>query len=430
MPDLDADEQRVLDEHISSREVGRALPGPLYRDELIYRAEISRIWRRGWLFAGFGCEIPKPGDYFTFELDGDSLILIRDEDGRVRALYNVCRHRGTTLMDDSSGCVASIVCPYHQWTYARDGSLLGFRGMQDGIDKSQLGLHPAHLEEVDGLIFVSLADNPPDFLPAYQLMAPAVRPQGFARAKVAKVLEYEIQANWKLVWDNNRECFHCNVNHPQYIKANFDHYNADDTSDRIRASIDAAVARSEQKWSASGLEVTHKDTGIARFPDSERGIWFSANRTTLVDGFVTESMDGKQVAPLMGDYVDPDVGTLRLRTLPNFWCHASCDHAVSARLLPAGRGLTKARSTWLVHEDAVEGKDYQLEELLPFWQLTNEQDWDLCARAQRGIRSSRYTPGPLSIHKEYNVAGFHDWVLSELGKNESDYSLTRSPRGS
>ncbi len=417
MQNLDATQEQLLREHIKSRQDGHAFPGPFYRDELIYRAEMERIWRRGWLFAGLSCEVPKPGDYFTFELDGDSLIIIRDDEGAVRALYNVCRHRGTALLDENSGCVGSIVCPYHQWTYALDGSLTGFRGMQDGIDKGELSLHRAHLEDVEGMIFVSLAAEPPEFRPAYDLLAPAARPQGFTRSKVAKALEYEIHANWKLVWDNNRECFHCNVNHPQYIKANFDHYNADDTNDRVRGSIDAAVAASEAKWSASGLQVTHKDTGIALFPDSERGIWYSANRTTLADGFVTESMDGKQVAPLMGDYVDADVGTLRMRTLPNFWCHASCDHAVTARLLPAGRGLTKARSLWLVHEDAVEGVDYHLEDLLPFWRLTNEQDWELCARAQRGIRSSRYTPGPLSTYKEYNVEGFQKWVLAELARD-------------
>ena len=113
---------------------------------------------------------------------------------------------------------------------------------------------------------------------------------------------------------------------------------------------------------------------MTRFPDAERNIWFSANRTPLVDGYVSETMDGKQVAPLMGDYQDTDVGTLRIRTLPNFWNHSSCDHAVSTRLLPAGPQLTAIRVQWLVHHDAIEGRDYQLEKLMPFWQLTSEQD--------------------------------------------------------
>ena len=222
------------------------------------------------------------------------------------------------------------------------------------------------------------------------------------------------------MWENNRECYHCNSNHPQYIKANFDHYNANDTSERIQAQMEAAIARSEEKWAACGLAVTHKQTGMTLFPDADRNIWYSANRTPLVDGFVSETMEGKQVAPLMGDYTDSDVGTyLPQITAP---CPTSgtipdcrIRHAVSTRLLPAGPQLTKARVTWLVHEDAEEGRDYTLEDLLPFWQLTSEQDWEICANQQRGVESSRYQPGPYSPYKEYNVDRFVQWYLKQLG---------------
>ena len=125
-------------------------------------------------------------------------------------------------------------------------------------------------------------------------------------------------------------------------------------------------------------------------------------------------MDGKQVAPLMGDYQDTDVGTLRIRTLPNFWNHSSCDHAVSTRLLPAGPQLTAIRVQWLVHHDALEGRDYQLERLMPFWQLTSEQDWKICERQQRGVSSSAYVPGPYSAYKEYNVDSFVQWYIKRL----------------
>jgi Rieske 2Fe-2S family protein len=265
------------------------------------------------------------------------------------------------------------------------------------------------VEEVEGLVFITLAEKPADFQEAREDLAPLLKPQGFRRAKAAKTIDYDIRANWKVVWENNRECYHCNVNHPQYIKANFDHYNADDTTARIRQEIEAETTRSERKWAASGLAVTHKQTGMTVFPAQR---WYSANRTPLISGYVSESMDGRQVAPLMGDYTDPDVGTLRMRALPNFWNHSSCDHGVTTRLLPAGPELTRARVTWLVDEKAVEGKDYQLEKLLPFWQLTSEQDWQICEWAQRGIRSSAYSPGPYSTYKEYNVQGFVKWYLS------------------
>jgi len=380
----------------------------------VYRADIELIWRRGWLFVGHTCEIPRPGDYVTFSVDNDSLIVIRDDDEQIHALWNVCRHRGTQICSESQGRAGRLVCPYHQWTYARDGSLVSCRGMQDDIDKAELGLQRAHVRQLEGLIFVSLADEPVDFSEAANTIGPMARPQGLERAKVAKIVDYDVAANWKLVWENNRECYHCNVNHPQYIKANFDHYNADDTSERVRARISQAVARSEEKWAAAGLAVSHRRSGMTQFPDVEKGCWFAANRTPLVEGYVSETMDGSQVAPLMGDYTDADVGTMRIRTLPNMWHHASCDHAVSTRLLPAGVQHTSVRVTWLVDEKAVEGRDYRLADIMPFWQLTSEQDWDLCVAAQKGVNSSRYVPGPFSTFKEYNVDAFVRWCLQQL----------------
>jgi Rieske 2Fe-2S family protein len=286
--------------------------------------------------------------------------------------------------------------------------------MQEDLDKSQLGLLRAPVRELAGMIFVSLADNSPDFDAAAEALAPMLRPQGLERAKVAKVVDYDVAANWKIVWENNRECYHCNVNHPQYIKANFDHFNADDTNERVRSRLEKAVARSEEKWAEAGLAVSHRQSGMTQFPGPGPDGWFAANRTPLVEGFHSETLDGRQAAPLMGDYTDADVGTLRVRTLPNMWNHSSCDHAVTTRLLPAARLRTAVRVTWLVDREAVEGRDYRLEEIMPFWQLTSEQDWALCEQAQKGMNSSHYVPGPFSTYKEYNVDAFVRWCLEQL----------------
>ena len=405
--------QGELAHHLAPYRPGWSLPRAFYSDEALYRVDVERIWRRGWLFAGHGCELRNPGDWLTVQVDTDSIIVIRGDDGRVRALHTVCRHRGSQLVTPGRGSAKRIVCPYHQWTYDTAGALTFCRGMHD-IDKSQFSLKKVHCETVEGLIFISLAPEAPPFGQARELMAPFLKPQGFARSKVAKQVDYEIAANWKLVWENNRECFHCNVNHPQYIKANWDHYNADDTSADVKAAMEVVVKRSEAKWAAAGLAVSHRDTGMTQFPDAERGIWYSANRTALVDGWVSESMDGAQVSTLMGDYRDPDVGTVRARTLPNFWNHSSCDHGVSTLLLPAGPRKTLARVTWLVHEDAVEGRDYDLGKLMPFWQLTSEQDWAICERQQKGVDSTGYVPGPYSKFKEYNVDAFVQWYVKTL----------------
>lgn len=400
-------------EAVERRVPNHSLEGGFYHREDVYRLDVERVWRRGWLFAGHACEIPYPGDFFTMEVDTDPLLIVRGDDGAVRAFHNVCRHRGSLLCEAAQGHAGRIVCPYHQWSYGRDGRLLAARGMHQGFDRTPYGLVPVHLRELEGLIYVSLADEPDDFEAAQYLMGPAARPQALGRAKLAHAIDYEVAGNWKLVWENNRECYHCDVNHPEYIRANFDRYNAEDTPRRVQGEIALAVRRSQARWADLGLAVTHCDTGMAPFPSGTT--WYSANRTTLVEGFVSETLDGRRVAPLMGDYPDPDVGTLRLRTLPNFWNHSSCDHAVSTRLLPAGPQMTRVRVSWLVHEDAEPGKDYRLEELLPFWQRTSEQDWAIVKNAQRGVNSRAYRPGPFSATKEYNVEAFIRWYLAQIG---------------
>src|SRR5512142_1135974 len=189
MLSLSAAELLHLKQLIELRQPGHGLPRPLYHDELLYRAEMDGIWRTGWLYAGASVQIPNPGDYFLFEVDGDSMIIVRDKEGEVQALYNVCRHRGSLICEVPEGHVKRWICPYHQWTYDINGKLLLWRGMQEGLDKSQLGLHHAHAREVEGMVFISLAKEPMDVEPAYETIAPVVRPQGLKHARVAKIME-------------------------------------------------------------------------------------------------------------------------------------------------------------------------------------------------------------------------------------------------
>lgn len=400
----------------SAYEPGFGLPGEFYSDSSIYAADVDHVWRSGWLFAAHTCEIPEPGDYLTFAVGPDPIVVIRGDDHQVRAFHNLCSHRGTLLCQESAGRVGrALVCPYHQWTYSRDGKLMACRGMHDEVDKSSLGLQPVAVEVVAGMIYISLSANPPDFANARGALSSA-QPHAFDRAKVAKAVEYQIEANWKIVWENNRECYHCDVNHPQYVKANFDTADAEQDTPENRQAVADALAR----WSAAGVAVTHNRGGLARFPDVENGVWCSASRTLQVQGYESESMDGRRVAPQMGTFTESDVGVLRMRSLPNFWNHTSCDHAVTTRLLPGGQRLTRARVIWLVDRDAVEGRDYQLEKLMPFWQLTSEQDWRLCEMVQRGVDSAAYRPGPFSRLWEYNVQGFVEWYIRQMsGERQS-----------
>jgi Rieske 2Fe-2S family protein len=407
-------EELLLERLIAEHKPGYALQREFQTAPGIYQLDLERIWRRGWLFAGHTCQVKQPGDYFVLDIADDSLVVIRGDDARIHALHNTCRHRGMRVCQAEAGHVGRIVCPYHQWSYARSGELVACGGMDkdDDLDPTRFGLHRAHVREVAGLIFVCLAVDPAPFDEAERALAPRLRPQGFERAKVAAVRNYEVRANWKLIWENNRECWHCHANHPQYVQANWDDAPIDDAG--LGREIEAHARAISARLEAHGLAIDHQEAGMVRFPSPD--CWWSINRTPLVPGWVTESMDGRPVAPIMGDYPMRDVGTLRVRTMPNFWNHSSSDHSVSTRLVPAGPRRTFAQVQWLVHEDAVEGKDYELDTLLPFWGLTSEQDWDLCARNQTGVSSPAFTPGPYSTKREYNVIRYTEWYLHEVAR--------------
>lgn len=397
------------------RQPWRGLPREAYHAPDLYAAELQRFWHGGWLYAGPEADLARPGAFFTVPLDSAPLLVVRGDDGVVRAFHNVCTHRGTLLCPDEHGQVGrAFVCHYHQWAFSRQGELLACRGMPPGQAVGELGLLPVHAVAVAGMVFVSAAGTPPDFSAARTALS-AAEVQGFRRAKVARHIDYEVRANWKLVWENNRECYHCDANHPEYIKANFDIHEGERATAEVESRLAAIAARSEAYWASEGLSVKHTQAGLARFPDPDTGAWCSSSRTVMVEGYESESLDGKRVAPLMGDCQSPEAGVLRLRALPNFWCHASCDHAVITRLLPAGPRLTLARVTWLVDQDAVEGVDYQLDRVLPFWQRTSEQDWRLCELAQRGVDSIAYRPGPLSPTREYNLEAFLRWYCRRMG---------------
>src|SRR5215831_1735528 len=316
-----ADAQALLGRLVAGHRPGYALARQFQTDLGVYQLDIERIWRRGWLFAGHTCQVKNPGDYFVFDVDLDSIIVIRADDGQIYALHNTCRHRGMKVCEVEAGHVGRIVCPYHQWTYARDGELLACGGMdRDGeVDPRRFGLRRAHVRSVEGLIFICLAEKPPPFAAAGRSLGELLQPQGLERAKVAASRRYEVKANWKLVWENNRECWHCNVNHPQYIKANYDNAPIDDP--RLSKEIEALAQAASARLRAHGLAIDYQEAGMVRFPSPD--CWWSINRTPLQRGWVSESLDGHPVAPLMGSYRTRDVGTLRIRTMPNFWNHSS-----------------------------------------------------------------------------------------------------------
>jgi hypothetical protein len=234
------------------------------------------------------------------------------------------------------------------------------------------------------------------------------------------VIDYEVEGNWKLVWENNRECFHCPGCHPQYVKANFDIYEEAYASPAIREQMAAAVARTHDKWAAEGLAITHAQGGLARFPDPDLDLWYAADRTVMVEGYESESMDGARVAPLMGDYQDSDVGVLRMRSMVNFWVHGSCvtRSPHGSRRRPA---QTRFAAT-VVDQFAQEGAPLARETLL-FWHLTNQQDWEISRWQQKGVDSIGYEPG-LSRTKN-TTSTFIRWYLKQMRAGGASGGIAR-----
>ncbi|HUS39781.1 MAG TPA: SRPBCC family protein [Pirellulales bacterium] len=357
---LDID-RRLISDLIASRKPGFSLPRPFFIDPDIYRAELHPIWQKSWLFAGHECELRAPGREIRLRLNDQDVRLMKDGPHGLR------------------GDVAT---------------------RQDSFS-----LAGPQIRAVAGLLFVCLADTPVDFAAAEAAIASQLLPHGLIQAKVAFRKEYRVRANWKVIFQNNRECYHCEPNHSEYCLATYDAVrDRKGWSDPIQQRLKSCLAQ----WSAKGIDVSQVNVSSDMSTS-----WYRANRTPLRPGFVTESLDGQPVAPAMGVFPDPDVGTCRITTFPNFWCHASGDHAVSTQIVPAGPAESHVTVTWLVDSAAAEGENYHLDRLLPFWQRTSEQDWELCERNQAGIQSTRHQPGPFSP-LEANVEQFDEWYLEQL----------------
>jgi len=388
--------------------------GPLQRDfyvaQQVFDADLARIFHRHWLFAGYAFEIAKPGDFFTYRVASESVIVLRDRQGEIRAFHNVCRHRGSRICKTETGNTHRLVCPYHRWTYELDGSLVLDTRREFGVDKEGLSLRPVPIVDAAGLLFFSLGDPPPDFSDALATLRRKMKPHALERAKIAHQIDYVVKANWKLVFENNRECYHCLSNHKEYNTAAYDVQRDMAMLDpSLQPGMDAIVARANSRFRSLGL-----DEGDAM--STMTGVSWRCHRTPVMAGFVTQSLDGKPLCErLMGDIREWDSGTLRTTVFPNFWQHTNCDYAAAARLTPIGPDETHVRGYWLVDAQAVEGKDYTLDRLLPIWDITNRQDWTICEDQQAGVSSRAYVPGPYSRIRERNVAHFLDWYLSELG---------------
>jgi Rieske 2Fe-2S family protein len=393
----------ALNELVSRQRPGYTLEQPFYVDPEIFAVDLERIYRRHWLFAGPTCRLRSSGDYFTYDVAADALVILRDGAGEIRAFHNVCRHRGSRICLEEQGRAARLVCPYHAWTYDLDGSLSAARHLPDGLDTAAFGLYPVAVRVVEGLIFVCLADEPPDFSQTAADIAPFLEPHGLARTKICRRTVEVIRANWKVVAENFWECYHCAPAHPEFCTVmSYAHAQNNPRLAEERREF-------ERAWQA---ETGAKGRMVGSVPPSGRGL-HQGGRIPIRPGYVTQSQGGGPVAPLLGAYTEYDGGVTSFMHLPLIWYVISNDHALLTRFTPVSPVETELELIWLVHEDAVEGRDYDPDAVSWVWRITAEQDRTICENNQRGIQSSRYRPGP-HAKTEQPADDFVRWYLAEL----------------
>ncbi|MGI9170095.1 MAG: aromatic ring-hydroxylating oxygenase subunit alpha [Caulobacteraceae bacterium] len=385
-----------IEKLIAGHRPGHALARDFYVRDDIFERDMGLLLGR-WTCVGHVSEVAAPGDLLVVELGAESAIVARGEDGTLRALNNVCRHRGSRIRPPGAGHAAVLTCPYHAWSYGLDGRLRAAREMPEGFEPALYPLKPLPMAVIGGLILISFSETPPRLDAVEAALGAMTDRFGWEGARIACRKTYAVAANWKLAMENYHECYHCAVAHPEFT---VHHALARPKGRSLRSEGDIEV------WGAAadGAEV-------ARMMAS-----------ALTRGALTGSADGALVAPLMdrqgatGDCVFAEAGFVSA-----FLAYA--DHGVIYRFIPRATLLTEMEVIWLVRGDAAEERDYDLARLTWLWDVTSLADKAIIEMNQAGVRSRAYEPGPYSL-MEPGTAAYTDRYLSELTATYAPPCLT------
>jgi phenylpropionate dioxygenase-like ring-hydroxylating dioxygenase large terminal subunit len=336
----------------------QTLPRRYYASEEVFRAETERIFYNGWVSIGRAEQIAQPGDYFLAQLFGESIIVVRGRDGAARAFFNVCRHRGTRICTAEQGRFAgSIQCPYHAWTYGLDGQLIAARHMQEtaGFEKADYPLHSAALAEWEGFLFLNLAQEPEPFERAFAPLIGKFPAWHMPELRLARRIEYDVRANWKMIVQNYSECYHCPLIHP---------------------------ALTQLSPPTSGRN------------DLREGP-FLGGYMTLNDTVHSMTIDGRTARPPLGEVAGEDRYRIYYYSIfPNMLLSLHPDYVMAHMLWPQSAGRTKIVCEWYFEPAMVEQAGFDPSDAVEFWDMTNRQDWHVCELSQLGTSSIAYTPGP------------------------------------
>jgi len=355
----------------------RTLDARWYVSQEVFALERERIFASDWICVGREESLPTTGDYFLVEVAGESLIVVRDVDGALRALYNVCRHRGTRMCEAQNGhFTGSIQCPYHGWTYGLDGKLMIARNTSDldGFRVADFPLHKARLASWEGFIFVNLAKVYVPFENAYAPLLHRFSKWNIGALRCAKTLTYELNCNWKLVFQNYSECYHCPLVHPQLEKLS---------------------------PSDSGRNDLTEGPFLGGYSDMRENASLTMTGTT-------------KRPPLPG--IDPDdVHRAYYYTLfPSMTLSLHADYAMVHYVRPLAADRTEVECALLFDPATMTQAGFDPSDAADFWDTTNRQDWHVSELTYAGIRSRSYEPGPYA-NAEGLLAAFDRHYLSTMG---------------
>jgi Rieske 2Fe-2S family protein len=361
-----------------SVEGARTLPGEYFIAPAIYAEELDKIFLQRWICVGREDRIPRPGDWFVQEIGRESVIVLRDKVGGFRAYFNVCRHRGTRICEEHSGRFSeTIQCPYHAWTYALDGRLIGAPSTNDlpGFDKADYPLFPVGVATWEGFLFINLARNPEPFDQAWDRLMGRFSRFNLPNLRVHRTIEYDVRANWKLLFQNYSECYHCGPVHPALAKL---------------------------------TPPTSGENDLTEGP-------FTGGFMVINRGHESLTMSGNSCGVTVGELPDEDMNRVYYYAIfPNMLLSLHPDYVMFHTLWPRGVDTTQIFCSWLFHPSTLSDPSFHPDDGVEFWDMTNRQDWHICEQSQLGVKSRAYVPGPYSRRESLSVQ-FDREVLRSLG---------------
>ena len=335
----------------------------------IFRAERERIFYKSWLLVGHVSQLAGPGSYFLFELDRESVIVLRDGAGEIRAFHNHCRHRGSRLCQQASGAFGSTIqCPYHAWTYGLDGALRAVPTMADvaGFDTADYPLHKVALSIWQGFVLVNLTAQPQPFAEALPALVGKFAHRHADELKSVHTETYEVEANWKLFFHNFSECYHCPTVHPLLNKL---------------------------------TPFRNSENDLDEGPVLGGPMWMTNPEGSM-------SMGGARcAAPFAALSAEERARVYYYTLFPSAFISFHPDYVMVHRAQALAIDRTRILCDWYFHPDAIAAPGFDPEPAIAFWDLTNRQDWELCANAHLGVTSIAWQPGPYS-ELESQLAAF------------------------